>query len=317
MNLEQRLAAPGASLMVTAPHPDDESLAAGGLMQRALEQGARVHIVYVTDGDNNPWPQRLLELRWSIGPRERERWAARRREEAQRALSELRAESVVVHRLQWPDGGVTAKLVDDTPAAIAQWRALLDEIAPTVLVLPDLADSHPDHGALHVLLELTLNAMPVERQPLCLCYLLHGRARPQDARRVSFALTPREAARKRAAILAHRSQIALSRGRLMRFATDAEVFTQYVGDHSLNGSRLPWRIPRVLRSSMAMFAVDANGGQCLRCGACAEGTQLLRWSDGTSAAALSRPMQSPHYIKLFCTLPSPWVFDHWGWRRFE
>ena len=39
------LLAPGDTLMVVAPHPDDESLAAGGLIQRALANDARVHIV--------------------------------------------------------------------------------------------------------------------------------------------------------------------------------------------------------------------------------------------------------------------------------
>src|SRR6185437_13706739 len=37
---------PGARLMVLAPHPDDESLAAGGLIQRALECGAAVSVVF-------------------------------------------------------------------------------------------------------------------------------------------------------------------------------------------------------------------------------------------------------------------------------
>ncbi len=316
MNLDQQLAAPGACLMVIAPHPDDESLAAGGLIQRALRHGARVHIVFVTDGDNNPWPQRVLELRWRIGTRERARWAARRREEAQGALHELGADAVPVHRLQWPDGGVTAKLVHETKTAIAQWHALLDEIRPTLLVLPDLADSHPDHSALHVLLELTLYAMLPERPLQCLCYLLHGRARLDDARRIALELTPQEAACKRAAILAHRSQIALSRGRLLHFATAEERFASGVGNHSLRQPQLPWRPPRTLLPAMGLFAVDADGGQRLRCGARAEGAQVLRWRDDTPAAATQRPLQPPYYVKLFCTLPSPWVFDHWGWKRF-
>ncbi|MGN6312790.1 MAG: PIG-L deacetylase family protein [Rhodanobacteraceae bacterium] len=314
MNPEQRLSEPGACLLVVAPHPDDESLAAGGLIQRALSVGARVHIVFVTDGDNNPWPQRLLETRVRIGARERERWGARRRGEAEHALRELDAERAVVHRLGWSDGGVTWKLVDETAAAIAQWQGLLQEIAPTLLVLPDLADGHPDHSALHVLIELVLNGMPEARRPQCLCYLLHGRAGLDPSRQVAFELNGTEQARKRGAIHAHRSQMALSRGRMLRWATAQERFALGIGNHSLTGSRLPWQPPRWLRGTMVLLAVDARGGQRLPCTDLHEAN--LFWRDGAPAARSGRALQEPYYVKLYSAVPSPWVFDVWGWRRF-
>ena len=42
-------------LLVVAPHPDDETIAAGGLIQSALHAGAAVRVLFATDGDNNPW----------------------------------------------------------------------------------------------------------------------------------------------------------------------------------------------------------------------------------------------------------------------
>jgi len=39
--------------MVVAPHPDDEVLGAGGLIQQAVAAGAEVRIVYLTNGDHN------------------------------------------------------------------------------------------------------------------------------------------------------------------------------------------------------------------------------------------------------------------------
>ena len=314
MDLDLLLAAPDACLLIVAPHPDDESLAAGGLIQRALGHGARVHVVFVTDGDNNPWPQRVLETRLRIGARERERWGARRRGEADRALRELGAEQATVHRLGWPDGGVTWKLVDETVSVIAQWRALLGEIAPTLLVLPDLADGHPDHSALHVLLELVLNGMPEAQRPECLCYLLHGHAALDPARQVTFSLTQGEQGRKRRAIHAHRSQMALSRGRLLRWATGSERFARGIGNHGATGTRLPWRPQRWLRGTMVLLAVDAQGGQRLPCRDVGEAN--LFWSDGSPAAHASRDLRAPYYMKLYSTVPSPWVFDVWGWRRF-
>lgn len=314
MDLDQQLAAREACLLIIAPHPDDESLAAGGLIQRALRVGARVHIVFVTDGDNNPWPQRLLEARIRIGPRERERWGTRRRGEAERALGELGAERATVHRLGWPDGGVTWKVVDETAAVMAQWRDLIREIAPTLLVMPDLADGHPDHSALHVLLELVLNGMPEASRPQCLCYLLHGHTRLDAARQVSFELNEAEQVRKRKAIRAHRSQLALSRGRMLRWATAQERFALGIGNHSLRGTRLPWQPARWLRRTMVLLAVDAQGGQRLPCADAHEAN--LFWRDGSPAVRAARPLEPPYYVKLYSAAPSPWVFDVWGWQRF-
>ncbi|MEO6968160.1 MAG: PIG-L family deacetylase [Rhodanobacteraceae bacterium] len=315
MNLDHSLAERDASLLVLAPHPDDESLATGGLIQRALERRARVRIAWITDGDNNPWPQRALERRVRIGASQRVAWGIRRRGEAQHALRGLGAQDVATQRLGWPDGGVTWKLIGETAQAIASLRTLIEDARPTLLVLPDLADGHPDHSALHVLVELVLNGMPMERRPQCLCYLLHGRA-PNDApSRIVLKLTPQEQARKRVAICAHKSQIALSRGRMLRNAGAFEYFAPGVGNHALSGPRLPWQPPRWLIPSMVLLAVDAQGGQRLT--RCRDPRQAnLCWRDGSPAAHAARAPQPPYYVKLYAELPSPWVFDHWGWRRF-
>ena len=59
-----------------APHPDaDESLACGILLQNAVQAGASISVVYVTDGENNPWPQRCLSRRWRLNPADRHKWA--------------------------------------------------------------------------------------------------------------------------------------------------------------------------------------------------------------------------------------------------
>ena len=73
-------------ILILAPHPDDESLAAGGLIQRAVKVGAKVRVLFATDGDNNPWPQRFLERKVQISLTDRARWGRRRRKEALAAL---------------------------------------------------------------------------------------------------------------------------------------------------------------------------------------------------------------------------------------
>src|SRR5262249_12829061 len=43
----------GERLLVIAPHPDDETLGAAGLIQRVLTHHGTVHVVLVTAGDGN------------------------------------------------------------------------------------------------------------------------------------------------------------------------------------------------------------------------------------------------------------------------
>jgi LmbE family N-acetylglucosaminyl deacetylase len=300
--------------MVLAPHPDDESLAAGGLIQRALGCGAAVSVVFATDGENNPWPQRALERRVWIGPQHRRAWAARRRGEADAALRALGAENVRVHRLGWPDGGVTWKLLDDTRAMLSTLRALLERERPTVLVLPDLVDRHPDHSAIHVLVEMVFQSMPGVVKPACLGYLLHGRSRPGMPRRAVFTLDEAEQRRKREAIEAHASQTALSRNRLLRSASATETFVAGLDSHDRVDPNLPWQPSRALRPGLALLVVDADGGERVPPRSRADAN--LFWRDGSPAARTTRVLQPPCYVKLYCPLPSPWVFDGWGWCRF-
>ena len=43
----------GDRVLIVAPHPDDEALGAGGLIQSAVDSGADVKVVYLTHGDHN------------------------------------------------------------------------------------------------------------------------------------------------------------------------------------------------------------------------------------------------------------------------
>jgi len=42
-------------IMVLAPHPDDESIGCGGIIQQAVAMKLPVRIVWLTNGDNNEW----------------------------------------------------------------------------------------------------------------------------------------------------------------------------------------------------------------------------------------------------------------------
>jgi LmbE family N-acetylglucosaminyl deacetylase len=46
---------PGDRVLILAPHPDDETIATGGIIQKAVAMGLPVHVAYLTCGDNNEW----------------------------------------------------------------------------------------------------------------------------------------------------------------------------------------------------------------------------------------------------------------------
>lgn len=217
-------------VMVLAPHPDDETLATGGLLEHAVCAGAAVRVVFATDGENNPWPQRVLERRWRIGEAGRARWGARRRAEALAALGCLGVPESKAGFLGLPDQGLTPLLleargpiVDSLARELAGWR-------PTVLAAPSIRDGHPDHSALGVLAELALRRLLEAERPLELRYVVHrsGRRAGFDER-IHVALSPSDQHGKRRAILQHRSQLVFRRRGFLRFAGESEAFAGRAG----------------------------------------------------------------------------------------
>src|SRR5262249_25752844 len=113
-------------VMVFAPHPDDETLATGGLLQQVIAIGGEIRVVFATDGDNNPWPQRVSERRWQISLADRLRWGERRRAEALSALAHLGVPASSARFLGYPDQGLTSLLLSGDPEPLV---TLAEEIA--------------------------------------------------------------------------------------------------------------------------------------------------------------------------------------------
>jgi LmbE family N-acetylglucosaminyl deacetylase len=121
---------PGTRVVVVAPHPDDEILICGALLQLVAARGDAPLIVAVTDGEaSHPgspaWPP--------------ERLRKARTDETDAALAHLGIDADRVRRLHIPDGGVTA-------AAPELERQLAAIIAPGDIVITTWRfDGHPDH----------------------------------------------------------------------------------------------------------------------------------------------------------------------------
>ncbi len=221
--------------MLIAPHPDDESLACSVVLQRAAQAGASVRIVYATDGDNNPWPQRAVERKWRLDESDRKNWGRLRRLEARNALSLMGICQDCVQFLALPDQGLTGLLLSDPAGLVELFSKVIAEWNPTHLLVPSLADTHPDHNVLAVVLRLALqNSMSRDPSVSVLSFLVHGNHTGLANRRIEFQSTPGETATKRAAIGCHQTQLKLSRRRFFGYAARPESFGIDASDQPLS-----------------------------------------------------------------------------------
>ncbi len=209
-------------VMVLAPHPDDETLGAGGLLQRAAACDAASRIVFVTDGDDNPWPQRVVERRLRIDADARARWGARRRAEGYAALDALGVPRDRAVFLGYPDQGLTGLLVHAPSEMIARLRAEITTWRPTIIVMPSLRDRHPDHNALAVLTLEALATLAADERPLTLTYVVHPFSMMLFRDGFCLHLTPHEQERKRLAIERHATQLLFRRWSYRRAASPVE-----------------------------------------------------------------------------------------------
>ncbi len=192
----------GDSILVVSPHPDDESLCCGGLINSARRLGASVSIVWVTLGDGFAWDAMVVERKLRPRPGAYRDLARQREAEARAAGTALGVPSGSFFFLGYPDRGVLPLLLDyyhpNTPwrskftgatAVIYQdavdpganydgedlvrdFNAILDRVKPTLVLAPSPQDTHPDHRGAGILALHTLNAR--KQQDLLRFWIVHG-----------------------------------------------------------------------------------------------------------------------------------------------
>ncbi|WP_117238410.1 PIG-L deacetylase family protein [Thermus sediminis] len=256
---------PGERLLVLAPHPDDEVLAAAGLMRRVHGAGGRVSVVYLTSGDafdlaaGSPLPSKEAMRRLAL----------RRMVEAWRGLEALGLPRERALFLGFPDQGLfqlftthyylayesphtgleavaypgvyrpglpyTGKVLEATLVEI------LRELRPTRILLPSPLDAHRDHQATAYFGMRAAASLGLEGR--LEYYVIHGGYQyplpkglhkglplypPPRGRGLPwrrFPLSEEEVLLKEKAIRAHRSQMRLLGRFLLAFVRQNELFS--------------------------------------------------------------------------------------------
>ncbi len=116
----------GQKVLVFAPHPDDETIGAGGYIAASLRNGASVKIVLVTDGSkgvNNNTYIRYMEFKKAT------------------AILGVVEDDLVF--LDFTDGRLRSQANKVLYNRIKEQIELFD---PDIVISPDVRDEHPDHA---------------------------------------------------------------------------------------------------------------------------------------------------------------------------
>lgn len=211
-------------LLVVAPHPDDETLSSGGLMQQAHAAGAQVHVIYLTDGDGYPEGVRYEDHVESPTARDYRGYGRERKQEARAALAELGLPRGTATFFSFPDGGLSRLMKrywsekraafrspytrmdrppkSDVIVADTEYRGedLTQELAkaigdyqPTMILVPRKEDQHSDHcAAWFFLMDALTDVKRVtpDYDPTVVNYIIHWYSWPFEDEKRDLAPPP-------------------------------------------------------------------------------------------------------------------------------
>jgi LmbE family N-acetylglucosaminyl deacetylase len=196
-------------ILVLAPHPDDEVLATGGLIQQALAKGLPVKVLFLTNGDNNEFSFLFFSKAFTLDASSAVYAGQTRAFEALRAGRELGLETadetflgypdfgtLEIWKNRWGDAEPVRSMFSErnqvpywfarTPDAPYKGESILKELGevladfkPTKVFVTHPADTNPDHVAYDLYLRTALWDVEDEIKPEVYNYLTHYGEWPQ------------------------------------------------------------------------------------------------------------------------------------------
>jgi LmbE family N-acetylglucosaminyl deacetylase len=190
-------------ILILAPHPDDETIATGGVIQKAVALGLPIRVVFLTYGDNAETSFVVYRKRPVVHGEDVQQMGLVRHDEGVAAAGVLGLSPDQLTFLGYPDfrtlvmwtdhwGDVepcksmfTQTTVVPYPNALrpgtpyradeilADIEGILREFKPTVLFVSHPADHNPDHLSLYLFTRVALWNLSSELQPTLIPFLVH------------------------------------------------------------------------------------------------------------------------------------------------
>lgn len=186
-------------LIIFAPHIDDEVISSAGLIQQALSVGAKVRVVYLTNGDDNLFSVVKEEKNLKVNPNDFIKLGETRMKEGKESAQVLGLSSEDLFFLGYPDRGLylmlnnfynipysssatkftynpyqgTYKAQQDYTGSnvVADLEEIIKNFQPTIIIAPHPRDQHSDHRATYLFLKKALNNQ--EDKLKVFVYLVH------------------------------------------------------------------------------------------------------------------------------------------------
>ncbi len=196
-------------ILILAPHPDDEVLGCGGVIQKAKEMELPVKVVFLTYGDQNQWSFILYRKRPVIMPEAVRQMGLVRHDEAIEADKVLGLPPEQLLFLGYPDFCTLAiwysywgncqparSILTDVRAVpyanafrpgapykadeiLKDLKTIILDFKPTKIFLSHPADQNPDHQSLYLFTRVALWDLQNQINPEIYPYLIHFKKWPK------------------------------------------------------------------------------------------------------------------------------------------
>ncbi len=137
------------TILVFSPHPDDETIAAGGFIKTATSVGANVWITLVTDGNKH----HLEKIRYN---------------EFAKVTSSLGVSENNLIYLNYPDGNLEKV---NQGQVQNYFKNIVTFVHPNIILVPSINDMHPDHKTTGVDAETVISNLKIKAS--IYYYLVH------------------------------------------------------------------------------------------------------------------------------------------------
>ena len=171
---------PNQKILIVAPHPDDEIISCGGLIQRMVKNKAKIKIIYISNGENN-----LISLISQIKhkqPLNETKLSKKRISEAKNATKILGVNSNNLIFLGYPDSYIkniyskkhflhkNQKQYTKTNL-VKKLKQIITKYQPNIIITPHPKDKDPDHQATTLFVQKIIKNL--NSKPQLYTYLIH------------------------------------------------------------------------------------------------------------------------------------------------